>query len=271
MNPLAHIDIQDIVRISKEAGARIMEIYHSAEGIEIDRKADNSPLTNADKASNDHIVSYLRKVYPDIPLISEEEKLTDYAERKDWEWCWEIDPLDGTKEFIKRNGEFTTNIALIHRGVPVLGVIHAPALNLTAWAIQNEGAWLEENGTPVQLQSQPPARGEALKIVASRSHHSPELQAFLATFSTPPEIRSAGSSLKFLLLARGEAHLYPRLAPTMEWDTSAGQIILTEAGGEILIAETQQPLRYNRPDLLNPHFIAYAHDVREALKKYLSK
>ncbi|MCL4113817.1 UNVERIFIED_CONTAM: hypothetical protein GTU68_037542 [Idotea baltica] len=240
-----------------------MEVYARSEGIVIDRKADDSPLTEADTLANAHIVKELLRLYPDIPIISEEEKLRPYSERKDWDVCWEVDPLDGTKEFINRNGEFTVNIALLQDGQSVAGVIYAPVPELTAWAQAGQGAWSIsglENWAGFQA-------GEKIKIVASRSHGSPEMQAYLAQFADP-EVRNAGSSLKFLLVATGEAHLYPRLAPTMEWDTSAGQAILSEAGGEILVEPGEAPLLYNREDLLNPHFIAYAAGLRAVLKDY---
>jgi len=273
------IEILEIVRIAREAGTLIMEVYAKSEGIVIDRKADNSPLTEADTLANAHIVKELKRLYPTIPIISEEEKLRPYAERKEWETCWEVDPLDGTKEFINRNGEFTVNIALLKNGKPVAGVIYAPVPELTAWAEESQGAWQtkgEKNwrafqqgsSKPTRLQSRIPAPGEKIKILASRSHGSPEMQTYLGRF-TDPEIRNAGSSLKFLLIASGEAHLYPRLAPTMEWDTSAGQAILSEAGGEILVEPEEVTLRYNRENLLNPHFIAYAAGLKKVLKNYI--
>lgn len=256
--------------IAREAGRIIMEIYADAEGVVIDRKADNSPLTQADSASNAYIVSELERHYPGVPVISEEEKEKPYVERRQWGRCWQVDPLDGTKEFIKRNGEFTVNIALLEKGRAVAGVIYAPDLDLMAWAAQGEGAYMVEgNGEVVKLESRMPQSGEKLAVVASRSHNSPEMEAFLAKLGDV-EIRSAGSSLKFLLVARGQAHLYPRLAPTMEWDTSAGQVILEEAGGEVLVADNGVPLGYNRENLLNPHFMAYAAGVRHWLEQHLS-
>ena len=272
------IKVLEIVRIAREAGAIILDIYNQSEGIKIDRKADNSPLTNADTQANAHIVAELRRLYPEIPIISEEEKLTSYEERRNWEICWEVDPLDGTKEFIRRNGEFTVNIALIYKGRSVLGVVYAPVPELTAWASEGNGAWLLEGKDAYaeymagkmkaqRLQSTVPGPGEKIRIVASRSHNSPEMEAYLEKFKDP-EIRSAGSSLKLLLVARGEAHLYPRLAPTMEWDISAGQAILVEAGGEVLKIPEGDELGYNREDLLNPHFMAYAEGMREVLDEY---
>ena len=232
-------------------------------------KSDDSPLTIADQRSNTIIVAGLRKHFPEVPIISEEEKMIPYAERKDWEYCWEVDPLDGTKEFINRNGEFAVCIALLHRGRAVAGIVHAPAKQLTAWARKGEGAFQKgEDGSDIRLESRPPAAGEQIAVVASRSHSSPAMQEFLGRFHDPA-IRSAGSALKFLLLAKGEAHIYPRLAPTMEWDTSAGQIIVEEAGGEMLREDDRQPLTYNRENLRNPNFIAYAKGVRETLSTYM--
>lgn len=262
-----NIDIQKICTIAREAGEIIMEIYNRSEGIKFDRKADNSPLTEADQAANAHIVKELSRLYPEIPIISEEEKEAPYKERRKWKQCWQVDPLDGTKEFIKRNGEFTVNIALLKNGRSVAGVVHAPALGLTAWAEKGRGAFEDDNGKVSQLESKVPEKGEPICLVASRSHSSPDMEAFLAQFENP-KIRSAGSSLKFLLVARGEAHLYPRLAPTMEWDTSSGQIILEEAGGEVLVAETAEPMVYNRENLRNGHFLAYAKNLRKELKNY---
>lgn len=261
------IQSMDLIRqIAEAAGRIIMDIYADAEGVVIDRKADNSPLTQADRAANAYIVSQLGEHFPDTPVISEEEKELPYEIRSQWPACWQVDPLDGTKEFIKRNGEFTVNVALLENGRAVAGVIHAPALGLSAWATAGQGAYLSEAGAaPIRLHSKAPAPGQKLAVVASRSHNSPEMEAYLAQLGEV-EIRSAGSSLKFLLVARGEAHLYPRLAPTMEWDTSAGQVILEEAGGEVLVEGDMQPLLYNRAVLLNPHFIAYAAGVRAWLQ-----
>ncbi len=278
---IKNIDILEIVRLSREAGAIITEVYEQAEEIKVNHKVDNSPLTNADMRSNSHIVAELLRIYPEIPIISEEEEQIAYKERRHWETCWEVDPLDGTKEFIGRSGEFTVNIALIHRGRPIMGVIYAPILELTAWASKGQGAWLLEGPTaygdfvagktePRRLMSTVPSEGERIRVVASRYHNSPEVKFYLESF-TNPEIRLSGSSLKFLSIARGEAHLYPRLAPTMEWDTSAGQAILVEAGGEVLRKDQEDELTYNRENLLNPHFIAYANGMREALGNYLKE
>ena len=259
------LDMQVLRDIAEAAGRIIMDIYADAEGVVIDRKADNSPLTQADSASNAHIVAALQAHFPGVPIISEEDKELPYSERSKWTRCWQVDPLDGTKEFIKRNGEFTVNIALLEQGQAVAGVVHAPALDLTAWAVRGEGAFLTEGeAAAVRLQSRAPQGGERLAVVASRSHNSPAMAAYLARLGEV-DIRSAGSSLKFLLVARGEAHVYPRLAPTMEWDTSAGQVLLEEAGGAVEVADTGLPLGYNREQLLNPHFMAYAAGVKDWL------
>lgn len=260
------ISLAALVAISEEAGEVIMDIYNRPETIEVVNKEDRSPLTEADQASNRLIVDRLRALYPDIPVVSEEEKNLPYEDRRNWPLCWQVDPLDGTKEFIRRNGEFCVNIALLYQGRAIAGVIHAPAQQLSAWAEQGHGAFLKEAGKPVErLRSRKPGKGEKLAVVASRSHMSPEVETFVSKLPEH-EIKSAGSALKFLLVARGEAHIYPRLAPTMEWDTSAGQIIVEEAGGELLHADTRQPLEYNKEDLLNPHFLTYGKGVREMLE-----
>lgn len=256
INPL------QIVEIAEQASLAILEIYHQpSSNFEIEKKDDNSPLTLADKKSNEVIIRLLKQYFPHIPYISEETKLNDYAERKNWEWCWLIDPLDGTKEFIKRNGEFTVNIALIHRGEPVLGVVSVPVENTTYFATKNGGSHKKNaNGSIQKIQIAPILPTQKVYIIASRSHQSPETQQFITEKMQQYgeqniEIVSAGSSLKFCMVAEGKAHFYPRLAPTMEWDTAAGQIVATEAGAKVVVFDTQQTLTYNRPNLLNPHFL----------------
>ena len=190
------------------------------------------------------------------PIISEENKQLDFQTRRFWRRCWLVDPLDGTKEFIKRNGDFTTNIALVENGEIILGVVGIPAADEIYWAVKGEGAFFRKNG---QVQKLEAARfkttDKGLKIVASRSHLNEETQDFISHFNEP-DLVSRGSALKFLLLAKGEAHVYPRIAPTMEWDTAAAQIILEEAGGKLTVHETGEPMKYNRENLRNPAFIA---------------
>ena len=248
-------------RIAREAGAVILDIYHAAEGIEIDRKADDSPLTQADRAANTVICKALvRDVHP-YPIISEENKAIPYTERRNFDRVWMVDPLDGTKEFIKRNGEFTVNIALLEAGRPVLGVVYTPVTDELFWAVEGEGAFRQVKGKTERLSAATYTESDkGLRLVCSRSHLNEATQAFVDDY-TEPELVSKGSSLKFLLIAADQADIYPRLAPTMEWDTAAAQIILTEAGGEVVRAEDGTPLRYNKENLLNPHFIARGRRV----------
>jgi 3'(2'), 5'-bisphosphate nucleotidase len=247
--------IQNIIEIAINAGNAILEIYKQDFTVEI--KSDNSPLTIADKTANEIIVNGLKKINS-IPIISEENKLTDFSERKNWQQCWIVDPLDGTKEFIKKNGEFTVNIALVENGIPVLGVVHVPAQNITYYAEKNKGSFKIENNITSSLKIRKLAEDGVLKIVGSRSHQTPELLEYVEQqklkFSNVDFV-AAGSSLKFCLLAEGKADVYPRLGPTMEWDTCAGQIVATEAGAVVLRFDNNEPLLYNRENLLNPFFI----------------
>lgn len=253
-----NIQINDLVRLSVEAGHEIMKIYQKDFSVEL--KNDESPLTEADKASNEVIVKGLISLYPQIPIISEENKLTDYSERKSWEWCWLVDPLDGTKEFIKKNGEFTVNIALVHQNKIVVGVIFVPAQNKIYYAASGLGAYMMDNSAdPVRLKIRD-LDIQTLKVVGSRSHQSQEVEDFVDKLKgkyRDVEFVPAGSSLKFCLVAEGKADIYPRLAPTMEWDTAAGQIIAEEAGAEVIKYPENVPLEYNKENLLNPYFIVF--------------
>ncbi|HRH57627.1 MAG TPA: 3'(2'),5'-bisphosphate nucleotidase CysQ [Chitinophagales bacterium] len=248
--------IQTVIDIAILAGNAILEIYK--QDITVETKSDNSPLTIADKNANEIIVAGLKKMDTSIPIISEENKLIDFSERKNWTKCWIVDPLDGTKEFIKKNGEFTVNIALVENGIPVLGVVHVPAQNITYYAVKNNGSFKIENGSTTKLQIRKLAADGVLKIVGSRSHQTPELLEYVEQQKTKfanVDFVAAGSSLKFCLLAEGKADVYPRLGLTMEWDTCAGQIVATEAGAEVLRFDNNEPLLYNRENLLNPFFI----------------
>ena len=248
--------VKEVVKIARQAGGAIMAIY-GREDFGVELKNDESPLTLADKASNDIICEALKKLPVQYPIVSEENKSIAYDERKGFDYHWLVDPLDGTKEFIKRNGEFTVNIALIHRGAPVLGVVYVPCFNETYWAVKGEGAYWERTGNIQALQAASFQFSDpGLHVVCSRSHLNEDTQAFIDNLNSP-ELVAKGSSLKFLILARGEAHLYPRLGPTMEWDTAAAQAILEEAGGSVIDEETKEPLRYNKQNLRNPYFIAY--------------
>lgn len=248
MNLINHVILAKKAALA--AGVEILKIYQSSDfGVEI--KSDDSPLTKADQAANEVIVSYLQKT--GFPVLSEEGKNIPYVERKDWDYFWMVDPLDGTKEFIKKNGEFTVNIALIHDGQPIMGVVYAPVLEWLYWGNKTEGAWKQEgNGAIVKLEN--PESTEVKTIVASRSHLSPETQAFIDQYPGV-EVISMGSSLKFMLVAEGKAQVYPRFAPTMEWDTAASQAIVEAANLNVLIYPEMEKMVYNKEKLLNNSFL----------------
>lgn len=249
--------VQQVLPIAKDAGKVILDIYDKGEDIQVELKSDESPLTIADKAANDLICERLKQLDPQLPIISEENKAIPYSERSGFEYTWMVDPLDGTKEFIKRNGEFTVNIALIHNQEVVLGVVYAPVLDQMFYAARGEGAFQMVGDKPHKLEAPTFTMSDSnLKVVCSRSHLNDATQAFVDDLESP-ELTPQGSSLKFTIIAKGDAHVYPRLAPTMEWDTAAAQIVLEEAGGTVLDAKSKMPLQYNKEDLLNPHFIAY--------------
>lgn len=256
--------LPSICSIAIDAGNGILEIYNSDMDFGVEAKSDDSPLTIADKKANDIIVAGLESLNDQFPIISEENKLLDYEDRKDFETFWLVDPLDGTKEFIKRNGEFTVNIALINNGIPVLGVVYTPVSSELFYASKEGGAFkkLPEIAPEKITANQFMMSDSKLRVICSRSHLNDETQAFVDGLNEP-ELVSKGSSLKFLMLSEGKAELYPRLAPTMEWDTGAAHIILEEAGGAVINNETGKPLSYNKESLLNPFFIAYANKNSE--------
>ncbi|MCH7524249.1 MAG: 3'(2'),5'-bisphosphate nucleotidase CysQ [Bacteroidetes bacterium] len=257
--------LQIAVQASLEAGKAIMKVYSTAFNIEY--KDDKSPLTEADKRANDIINSYLIPTL--IPIISEENKQIDYDVRKNWKTCWIVDPVDGTKEFIKRNGEFTVNIALVTDGKPELGVIYVPATKILYFADVNlkkaYKAELDVHETTIKevlakSKQLNPKTGNSnpVQVVASRSHISQETLDFIDVLKTKGndvEIVSKGSSLKFCLVAEGKADVYPRFAPTMEWDTAAGQAICNAVGINVISKQTNKPLLYNKENLLNPWFL----------------
>lgn len=249
-------NLDELLKIAVSAGTAILEIYHS-EDFGIESKVDESPLTKADKKANDIICAGLIKLFPEIPIISEENKEIPFETRKDYSYFWLVDPLDGTKEFIKRNGEFTVNIALIHVNKVVGGVVYTPVTNELFYAFKGTGAYMVSSNSKAKLKANKfSIEKEHLKVVCSRSHMNEETREFLQGLKNP-ELVSKGSSLKFLIIANGQADVYPRLAPTMEWDTAAAQIILEEAGGIVLNCETRKTLQYNKEVLRNPNFIAY--------------
>jgi 3'(2'), 5'-bisphosphate nucleotidase len=242
-----------VIAAAEEAGKGILEIYETADfGVEI--KSDNSPLTLADKKSHEQIMEHL--TITNIPVLSEEGAEIPYEERKQWTELWIVDPLDGTKEFIKRNGEFTVNIALVRNGLPVLGVIHVPVKGITYWGCEGLGSGKVENGVTMKL----PLSSETApyKVVGSRSHMSPETEQYVAELRnahTQVEMVSMGSSLKICLVAEGVANEYPRFAPTMEWDTAAGHAIAKFAGKTFIDWTTQKEMTYNRENLTNNWFL----------------
>ena len=241
-----------IVAIAREAGERILDVY-AREDFGTTAKADDSPLTLADHAAHHAIVDGLTQLDVVLPVLSEESESAPYAERAGWERFWLVDPLDGTKEFIKRNGEFTVNIALIENGEPTLGVVHAPALDVTYYAKRGEGAFKRKGGNAPERIKAADYRAGGLRVVASRSHAGELMPRFLEALGNP-ECVSQGSSLKLCLVADGTATLYPRFGPTMEWDIAAAHAVVAEAGGRLTCTENT-PLTYNKEDLHNPHFV----------------
>lgn len=242
-----------VLDVARRAGAAILEVY--ARDFEVEAKADRSPLTEADLAAHALIRDGLAALAPEVPLLSEESAPEDLSERRGWQRYWLVDPLDGTREFVKRNGEFTVNIALIENGRSVFGVIYAPVLDALYWAQDGQGSWLRTaDGEDVQLSVQRPAP-RPLRVAVSRSHLDSKSAAMLQHLQQPLQA-PLGSSLKFCRLAEGQVDLYPRFGPTGEWDTAAGQCVLEQAGGAVLDLDGQ-PLRYNqREGLINPDFIA---------------
>jgi len=265
------IKINELITIAVDAafkaGKEILNIYHSNDfGIKI--KSDHSPLTFADKRAHEIIVDMLKST--NIPILSEEGKDIDFEERSKWEYYWLVDPLDGTKEFIKRNGEFTVNIALIYQGIPMAGVVYAPCLNDLYFAVKEAGAFklsvfnlnLEELSLDslIKKSQRLPlfSKKEKFTVVGSRSHMNEDTEKFIDTLKKQYgdiEFISKGSSLKIVMVAEGRADIYPRFAPTMEWDTAAGHAIALYAGCEITEKDEKTPLLYNKKELLNPWFI----------------
>lgn len=255
--------LDGVVDIARQAGRAILEVYEN-DDFGVEQKQDDSPLTRADLASHRCIVEGLRRLTPDIPVYSEESEGIAWSDRRDWQRFWLVDPLDGTKEFIKRNGEFTVNIALIEDGCPVLGVVHVPVGGATWLGGRDLGAFREDDGVRRPIRTRPVAR--PVIMVASRSHGTDRLQAMtdaiVAEFGAV-DLTSMGSSLKLCLVAEGAADFYPRLAPTSEWDTAAAHAVVTAAGGAV-VDTAFAPLRYNKEDILNPHFLV----IGDSLKRW---
>jgi len=259
MSPAPHLLLPDLVALARRAGAAILEVY--AGDFDVTRKGDDSPLTIADLRSHRIIAEGLAALAPDIPLISEEAALPPLAARAGWEWLWLVDPLDGTREFVGRNGEFTVNIALIHRHVPVAGVLHVPLTGVTYYAATGCGAFrVRGDGAAERIAVRTPLAGPP-RVVASRSHRGDALDPFLARLG-PHEFLPLGSASKFGLVADGSADVYPRVGPTCEWDTAAGQAIVEVAGGRV-VGRDGAPLRYNaRESVLNPDFVCFGDGAR---------
>ena len=252
-----------VTDIARAAGAEILEVYESGE-ILATAKSDQSPLTVADLRAHRLIEDQLQALTPDIPVLSEEAAETPFAERALWYGYWLVDPLDGTKEFLSRNGQFTVNIALIHGHAPVLGVVHVPVGGTSYQGLPGEGAWRLGPHGDSQAIAVSAVSANPLRIVGSRSHRGNSLDAFLARVG-PHEFVPVGSSLKFCMVAEGAADVYPRLGPTSEWDTAAAHAVVLGAGGSVVTLEGV-PLRYNtRESLLNPSFLVSGPGDRDWL------
>jgi 3'(2'), 5'-bisphosphate nucleotidase len=254
--------IAEVVRLAQRAGDAILSVY--GEQFEVTHKSDQSPLTQADLRSHHILIEGLRALTPNVPVLSEEDSDIPFEHRRQWQRYWLIDPLDGTKEFVSRNGEFTVNVALIDAHVPVLGVVHVPVTGTTYTGQAGVGAFKQVNGEQTQaLHVRKPA-APPLRIVGSRSHRGDSLDKFLPKLE-PYEMVAVGSSLKFCLVAGGSADFYPRLGPTSEWDTAAAQAVVEAAGGVVITTDGKR-LSYNtKAELLNPHFLVFGDPSRDWL------
>ena len=260
-----------VLDLCRQAGSEILKIYNQPRAVEVIQKADSSPVTEADFVSHQVLVDGLGKLLDSVPILSEEGEPVPYEQRRLWQRYWLIDPLDGTKEFINRNGEFTVNVALVEQGVPVLGVVYVPVLELAYLGLKGNGAWkLDSTGLhPINTRK---LGGGTFAVVASRRHGAEAVGKLLTKLEKVfgnIETRNMGSSLKLCLVAEGEADLYPRLAPTCEWDTAAAQAIVESAGGQVL-TESLDVMRYNaKENILNPHFFVVG-DVDHDWKRLLA-
>lgn len=254
------MNLDRVSAIAREAGRAILEVYHSND-FQVERKGDDSPLTIADMRSHEIIVNGLESLFPGIPVLSEESEQPPLEIRSRWTRYWLVDPLDGTKEFIKRNGEFTVNIGLIEQARPIAGVIFAPTLDALYYAEKGEGAFKSEGGNPPSRIGVDPGEGGGIIAVCSRSHTGAEDEAFLGRFPIKDTIK-AGSSLKFCMVAEGRAHIYYRHRPTMEWDTAAGHAIAACAGARVY------HLDYGKSDLRNGSFVVSSFALGESEKRF---
>jgi 3'(2'), 5'-bisphosphate nucleotidase len=254
--------IEPVVALATEAGQAILEVYATDFGVQA--KSDESPLTQADLASHRRIAAGLRSLTPEIPIISEEDGLPPFEERKHWPRYWLIDPLDGTKEFVNRNGEFTVNIALIDAHRPVFGVVHVPVQQKTYVGCEGRGAELRAGDTPAVAIRVADRSAQPVRVVGSRSHRGASLDAYLERLGESDMV-PMGSSLKFCVVAEGGADIYPRLGPTSEWDTAAAQAVVEQAGGQVLRLDGK-PLSYNeKEEILNPFFMVVGPADRDWL------
>lgn len=250
--------IEDILAIARSAGREIMTVFQTE--ITPTFKKDKTPVTKADLAAHNIIITRLSQLTPHIPVLSEESAPIPYKTRKTWQAFWLVDPLDGTKEFLKHSREFTVNIALIENNTPVLGVIHAPALNLTYYASRSEGAFKQNDnsGKKIRLAKKPPSDFSTLRIIGSSSHRSKGFEKYVKKMRShynQVQVTHTGSSLKFGLIAENKADVYPRLSPTSEWDTAAGHAVAKYAGRSVINLKTKEELLYNKKNLSNPEFL----------------
>jgi 3'(2'), 5'-bisphosphate nucleotidase len=252
--------LEAVARIAEDAGRAILQVYETDFAVEA--KADDSPITEADRQANEVIRAALAALPGEHPILSEEARAVPWEVRRHWKEYWLVDPLDGTKEFIQRNGQFTVNIALMRAGRPVLGVVHVPVSGITYGGVVGRGAWRRTTGDAQQPIRVAPLREGPVRVVGSRSHRGPDLDGYLERLGEH-EMVPMGSSLKFCIVAEGNADVYPRLGPTSEWDTAAAEAVLTAAGGNV-VTSSGQPMAYNKgPELLNPWFIAAGDDSRD--------
>lgn len=254
--------LEGMVPAAMEAGHAIMRIYAESDTMNVQTKSDQSPVTDADLISSDILVERLSDLLPEAIVVSEEGPGEHFHERNKFRQVFLVDPLDGTKEFVKHNDEFCINIALVEDGRAELGLIYAPAKGLVYYGIRGGGAWRMQGGAEAERISSTSFSwtSSGLRFITSRSHMNGNTVSFIEQFSRPVLIHR-GSAIKFLWIARGDADVYPKRGRTMEWDTAAGQVILEEAGGAVIDFATRQPLRYNKADLANPHFLAFGKAV----------
>jgi 3'(2'), 5'-bisphosphate nucleotidase len=248
-----------VAGIAEKAGEAILEVYETE--FAVDAKADDTPITEADRRANTVIRDGLSALPQGWPILSEEARAAPWETRRGWRDYWLVDPLDGTREFVQRNGQFTVNIALVRAGRPLLGVVHVPVSGVTYGGIVGARAWRRERGGEARPIRVRPLAEEPVRVVGSRSHRGPDLDGYLERLG-PHEMVPMGSSLKFCIVAEGNADVYPRLGPTSEWDTAAAEAVLVAAGGRV-VASDGEPLAYNKPNLLNPWFIASGDSSRD--------